>query len=695
MTTRKYGSDAYGEWTRDDHNLPCYDLDISRLPTYCPPLLHLLGTGQCWVLPDQHAAFPIITTQTDPPACLNAMSGNNLGGILLTLGAGDAQVPFQPADLETAPPPIMRWGVGYVRYTGRMRLGSDGPAVSVALDVTAPRNTPFVIVSVGIANEEEAEVTLAAALSFQLNPSPADGFSPVPHAFVRDGVAILADVHDQVGDIFIAGEETWSPVAQGCYLALQHDFTIPEGKSVQARFLVGASPQCSVDWLREQLSKHEPDTARAAWAELLDPMRPRAPELWMQEECVWDTGRVFASAATFRDSRATFIHPGGATFAVRNGRPEPSPMGPSTRDLLALALALGNVAPEQARSNLRAALQAQESTGRMRESAGLPIRDAVNASQDRSDAEIWLLVAWLEYLAAQPASTDALEEVIPYADGKEGTAWEHLKKAVDWIRDEIREGPNGYLRILRGDWNAHLNRIGGEGQGESVLTTAMACFAAQRLEGVARRRGEERFADGIAQWKRKLRLSVGEAFRGRWFLRAFTDEGRPIGGPEGGRVFTAVQAWAVLAKCGTLSERESALDALLQHNASDDLPLRIMSPAYPVPPPMDVSDRGLLPGDGLNGGISLPVAAWAVWALAAEGRRQEAIAEWQKLTLRKRAAENHDLPLGLQMALDQLAYPERGPRQGGLSLTDLQHLPALPVAHACAWQAFSLKKILG
>ncbi|MBT3380408.1 MAG: hypothetical protein HN742_10110 [Lentisphaerae bacterium] len=695
MTTRKYGGDAYGDWTRDDNSLPCYDLDISRLPHHCPPLLHLLGTGTCWVLPDQFAALPLITAQTNPLTCLNAASESSLGGIRLTLGADDVRIPFLPADLETAPPPTMRWGIGYVRYTGLMSFGTDGPALTVELDVTAPRGTPFVVLSLGLTNAAEHEVSLEASVSFQLNPSPSDGFAPTPHAFTRPGVAILADVHEQVGDVFIAGAEAWSPLTRGRYLALEHDMTIPGNGRVDARFLVGASRQCSVDWLRDELETYDPEAVRASWAESLASVRPRAPELWMQEECVWDTGRLLAYAAPLPGSEETVIHPGGGAFAVRHTRPEKAPSSPAARDLLALGLALTSVAPEQARKNLVAALRAQETTGRIRESVGSPAGAAVDARADRSDGEIWLLVSWMEYLNANPALTDALDEPVTYATGEQEPVWEHLKRAVGWIRDEIREGPNGFLRILRGDWSAHLNRVGTEGQGESVLSTAMACFAAQRLEEAARHRGEERFADEIAEWKRTLRMSVSEAFRGRWFIRAFTDDGRPVGGPEDGRLFTAVQAWAVLARCGTLSERESALDALMQTNASDALPLRTVSPAYPLPPPADVSDLGLLPGDGVNGGIVLPVAAWAIWALATEGRRQEAITEWQKLALRKRGAESGSLPLGLQMALDQLAYPQRGTRQGGPTLTALQSLPALPVAHASAWQAFTLKKILG
>ena len=59
------------------------------------------------------------------------------------------------------------------------------------------------------------------------------------------------------------------------------------------------------------------------------------------------------------------------------------------------------------------------------------------------------------------------DQVIPFADGGEGTVYEHLKRSLDFSAEQI--GKTGICLGLRADWNDCLNLGGGESAMVSFL----------------------------------------------------------------------------------------------------------------------------------------------------------------------------------------------------------------------------------
>jgi cyclic beta-1,2-glucan synthetase len=102
-----------------------------------------------------------------------------------------------------------------------------------------------------------------------------------------------------------------------------------------------------------------------------------------------------------------------------------------------------------------------------------------------------------------------------------------------------------------GDWNDGMNRVGAEGQGESIWLGWFLSAAMDRLADLSRRRGD---TGNAAQWQQRagtLRETVGrEAWDGAWFVRAFHDDGSKVGSASSRecRIDSIAQSWAVLAR---------------------------------------------------------------------------------------------------------------------------------------------------
>ncbi len=692
MSAHKYGTDPFAYWERDAHSLPAYQLAPAALPRSMPPLRHVFGTGRIIATADQHGVVQVTTVQARAACSLHACAPHFASAISLQLTHDKTTRSLFVCEPATDEAPLMTWGVGYVVYAADVCLG-DAHRIHVELELAAPFGQPFLAVAVRLTNLGEAALSLQAAVNADVAPAPPDCFSAAPSVFLKSGVAVLTDVHETLGDYFLVGADSWQAGGTPRQLRLASAIEVAPQATEQRHLLLGYSPDCTVDWVKEQLNEHTCAAAREAWAARLAESKVKGPELWMQEECLWDAGRLLAFAYTDAGSAQTGVTPGGTDLFAPCSRPDARGRPASTRDLLALALPLGDWDLPAAAAVLRVVAASQSAGGRLPERLGEPAPHDLDSASQRSDLEVWLLLAWCELLSAGLEEAE-LDAMCPFVDAEPASVWEHLCRAYHWLRDELGVGPHGLLRMLAGDWNGALDRVGVGGRGESVLTTAMACYAFQRLSTLARRREQDAFADNVDEWTQALRVAVGEAFDGNWFRRAYTDSGRALGADVEDRVFVAVQAWAVLARCGTAAQRELALDAVLARRADPDAAIACVSRPFPLPPPDTVSSVALLPGHRENAGVVPPVTAWFVWALACEGRKQQAMHEWERMTIRFRAARATDVPAALLMNLGTVCSTHAGQRSGLWASGTSADEACLPSAHAVAWQDFALRKIL-
>ena len=145
--------------------------------------------------------------------------------------------------------------------------------------------------------------------------------------------------------------------------------------------------------------------------------------------------------------------------------------------------------------------------------------------------------------------------------------WEHCRRALEhgW-----RLGPHGLPLIGNGDWNDGMNRVGVEGQRRKRLAGLVPLRGAgglRRIDGDSR----HRTARSAAEWRRTGRRAEAAdeptAWDGEWYLRAFFDNGAPLGSHanEEVRIDSLPQSWAVISGAGDSGRSRRAMESAESH----------------------------------------------------------------------------------------------------------------------------------
>jgi cyclic beta-1,2-glucan synthetase len=181
-----------------------------------------------------------------------------------------------------------------------------------------------------------------------------------------------------------------------------------------------------------------------------------------------------------------------------------------------------------------------------------------------------------------------------------------------------------------GDWNDGMNRVGREGRGESVWMAFFLHDVLRRFEPLCAARGDGARARRYAAHREALAASVeAQAWDGSWYLRAWFDDGTPLGASSAAecRVDVLPQAWATLSCAAPRARCEAALDAALRELV---LPagglIRLLAPPFDRHEPSPGYIQGYVPGIRENGGQYTHAASWAVRACAELGWRERALA---------------------------------------------------------------------
>lgn len=255
---------------------------------------------------------------------------------------------------------------------------------------------------------------------------------------------------------------------------------------------------------------------------------------------------------------------------------------------------------------------------------------------------------WLPFVTAfyinQTGDKKILDQQIPFLDARQlqegeheaylqpeisdekATLYEHCCRAID---RSLTSGPHGLPLIGAGDWNDGMNNIGVEGKGESVWLGFFLYDILNDFISIVEKHGDEERSKTYKDYQKQLKTHLNnEGWDGKWYRRAYYDDGTPLGSSENKecRIDAIAQAWSVISGVATPKKAEKALRAAEQHLVSEqDGIIRLLTPAFDKTKKNPGYIKGYIPGVRENGGQYTHAALWLVKAFAEQGDIEKAV----------------------------------------------------------------------
>jgi cyclic beta-1,2-glucan synthetase len=252
----------------------------------------------------------------------------------------------------------------------------------------------------------------------------------------------------------------------------------------------------------------------------------------------------------------------------------------------------------------------------------------VIADYVRYTKDVNILNVNIHYVKGDILQPQEREKYIEVTDGKADTLYNHAVAALE-TGHNLSE--RGLLLMGGGDWCDGYNEVGIGGKGESVWCSMFYVMTAKKFAEIARHAGDQPYADLLLERAANLVAAIEQyAWNGEYYLRAFYDDGKPMGdkGSDQCRIDLLPQAFAAL--CG-MPDKDRVNRALTA--AMTELFDYRHGIVKLFTPPFSYTGTKQRPGyvmsypEGIreNGGQYTHAAVWLAQALNSAGRREEAI----------------------------------------------------------------------
>ena len=427
--------------------------------------------------------------------------------------------------------------------------------------------------------------------------------------------------------------------------AVQTTIKLAPGQSAEVVFLIGQG--CDVSEVREIIRRHrEPeaaaralDDAKALWDKVLGAIHVKTPDPAL--DLMVNRWLIYQALSCRVWGRSAFYQSGGA-FGFR--------------DQLQDSMALVYGAPKEARAQILRSASRQFPEGDVQHwwhpPTGAGVRTRI------SDDYLWLPYVVAEYVTAT-GDVAILDEAVPFLDGpvlrpgqeedyghpgvsqKTATLYEHCTRALE--RGMSLLGAHGLPLMGTGDWNDGMNRVGNEGRGESVWVGWFLIAGLKNFGAIAEARGDSARIAKFRESAESLRAAIEiSAWDGRWYRRAYFDDGSPLGSFQNDecRIDSIAQTWAAISGAGDPERSRMALGEVdAQLVKSDDREILLFTPPFDHGKLHPGYIKGYLPGIRENGGQYTHAATWTVLAAALQGRGDHAHALFDILNPIRHAAD--------------------------------------------------------
>ena len=261
-----------------------------------------------------------------------------------------------------------------------------------------------------------------------------------------------------------------------------------------------------------------------------------------------------------------------------------------------------------------------------------------------SDDLLWLPYFVLEYINFTGDNT-ILDIETPYLKGnileegvderydkyleseKQESIYLHCIRAIE---RSFHFGENGLPKIGSGDWNDGFSTVGNKGRGESVW---LGFFLYKILEGFIKiielKENNKERIEKYNQIKQNLKKALNtNGWDGRWYKRAFMDDGNVLGSMENEecRIDSIAQSWSILSKAGDNDKKYISMESLENHLVDKENGIiKLLDPPFEKGKLEPGYIKAYLPGVRENGGQYTHASCWAIIAEALLGVGDKAL----------------------------------------------------------------------
>lgn len=418
--------------------------------------------------------------------------------------------------------------------------------------------------------------------------------------------------------------------------SLQKDLVLAPGEEVRLIFMLGEGSREAGKKIREKYS--DMANVDAAYAQLKDYWENKFAQLQIRTpnegmNTLINTWNLYQAEVNIMFSRfASFIEVGGRT-------------GLGYRDTAQDAMTIPHSNPEKCRQRIVELLRGLTTKGYglhlfspewfdpdakkekkkpFKSPTVIPTvnaQDIVHGLEDAcSDDALWLVPSIIEYIK-ETGDAGFADEAVTYADGGEGTVYEHMKRILDFSAEQV--GATGICKGLRADWNDCLNLGGGESAMVSFLHYWAISHFLQLAEYLGRTEDVEKYQ---AMRERVGNVCNRELWDKEWFIRGITKNGKKIGTSEDaeGKVHLESNAWAVLSGAADVEKGKLAMDSVDKYLFTP-YGILLNAPSYTVPDDDIGFVTRVYPGLKENGSIFSHPNPWAWAAECVLGRGDRAM----------------------------------------------------------------------
>ena len=389
-------------------------------------------------------------------------------------------------------------------------------------------------------------------------------------------------------------------------VALQSDLTLKarQEKSFSV-FLMLSDKKASDDpfqlisgkYIREikstEYSKKEFQYLREKWEKIYSNLEIDTPNKTLNT--MLNTWNLYQTHVTFDMARNAGYYHGGLLFGTG--------MRDQFQDIYGVLLS----DPNRVRNRLLNAIQYQFNNGSTLHNYFKLVKTGERTHH--SDTPLWLPLGVSAYIK-ETGDTGILDEIVNFYDEGKATVLEHCILSLRFALSQT--GEHGLPKIMNGDWNDTLDHIGSEGKGETVWGAFFLAYTLKEMAGLLDFIHKEDLANEFRKEYDTLKNTINKiAWDEKWYLRAFRDNGIPVGSilDEQGKLFLNAQTWAIISGVADNKRSSAILNACKTH-LETPFGMKICWPSYTkVDDSVGLISR-CVPGKKENGAVFNHASAW-------------------------------------------------------------------------------------